>query len=207
MAIVDAAGEPWVIAGDSAQSELGVLFNPLEMAPAEAWEYQTFGVWATGRGVSGAIGAITVGTPTAGVNIPLPDTDQGDVTFTGYSAGIYTSSDGTAAYRTKSDVSVAVNFFERELVFNTTGTTLTDIETNQEWTDSPPTLDVTGVLTYASGVNAFTGKVTTNGTTGGMTGQSTGQFYGPVAEELGGVFSLSGDQYEYYSGAYGAARP
>ena len=42
---------------------------------------------------------------------------------------------------------------------------------------------------------------------GPMTGTSVGQFYGPAAEELGGVFSLRGtNSLEHYSGAYGAAR-
>jgi hypothetical protein len=39
---------------------------------------------------------------------------------------------------------------------------------------------------------------------GGLTGNSTGQFYGPNAEELGGVFLLQGSGVETYAGAYGA---
>lgn len=203
-----APGDPWVIAASATELELGVLFNPLEMDPADAWEYQTFGAWATGRGIdTGAIGAMSVGTPTPGDAIPAPQSDLGAVTFTGHSAGIYTTSDGEEAYLTTSAVSVDVNFFDRELILNTTGTTLTNVETGDPWTNGPPpTLDVTGTLTYATGVNSFTGSVTANGATGGMTGQSTGQFYGPLAEELGGVFSLSGAEKEYYSGAYGAAQ-
>ena len=71
-----------------------------------------------------------------------------------------------------------------------------------------PNLQVTGTLTYAENINSFTGPVSAFGAIGNMTGTSTGQFYGPVAEELGGVFSLTGDEsLEHYSGAYGAARP
>lgn len=211
--ITDADGDPWVIATDSAESEMGILFNPLEMDPAEAWEYQTFGVWATGRGINGAIGAMSVGTPTPDNAIPTFDRD---ITFTGYSAGIYALSDGTvdgtAAYRTESDVTVTLNFADpaHELVFRTSGTKLTDIETGTEWTVNPPSLDMLGTLSYTSDKNTFTGAVTATGLNAVLTGESTGQFYGPVAEELGGVFSLSGqvnEQNEYYSGAYGAARP
>jgi hypothetical protein len=37
-----------------------------------------------------------------------------------------------------------------------------------------------------------------------MTGSSFGQFYGPNAEELGGVFRLEGAGEETYIGGYGA---
>jgi hypothetical protein len=40
-------------------------------------------------------------------------------------------------------------------------------------------------LTYAGTTNSFSGNLTT---ASGLTGNSTGQFYGPNAEELGGVF-------------------
>ena len=65
------------------------------------------------------------------------------------------------------------------------------------------TLDMTGSLSYAANSNSFKGIVAT---TGGLTGTSTGQFYGPNAEELGGVFSLkgTGTSKENYAGAYGA---
>jgi hypothetical protein len=194
---------PLVYAGDTSVLKFGVLYNPLHPA-ADPWEYQTFGAWADARPIdAGDVGALSVGTPTPGDAIPPLST----ATFIGHSAGIYTTSDGTAAYVTESAVSVDVNFFNQELVLNTTGTTLTNIETGTPWTNSPPTLDVTGTLTYAPGVNSFAGPVTANGATGGMTGTSTGQFYGPAAEELGGVFSLTGaDGREHYSGAYGAAK-
>jgi hypothetical protein len=40
-----------------------------------------------------------------------------------------------------------------------------------------------------------------------MSGRSNGQFYGPAAQELGGVFSLkSSTTMETLTGAYGAKR-
>jgi len=206
----DADGDPtWVIATDLAQSDIGILFNPLAMDPARAWEYQTFGAWATGGGISGAIGAISVGMPTPDDRIP-ESLIRDPVTFEGYSAGIYTNSEGTAAYTTMSDVSVELDFFNQKLIFGTNETKLFDLENGIEWLpgDGAPSLDMAGELSYDTGVNSFTGVVTA----AGLSGESTGQFYGPGPdlEELGGVFSLSPADpeslsHEYYSGAYGAA--
>jgi hypothetical protein len=111
---------------------------------------------------------------------------------------------------TESDVFVDVDFLARTLDFRTTGTTLTNIETGGGWTevDPEPSLDIVTpqpLLSYDPGINRFTGNVIANGVSA-LTGQATGQFYGPAAEELGGVFSLTGsDGQEHYSGAYGAA--
>jgi len=212
--IVDNVGveDPWVIAADSAKTELGVLFNPREMLSPK-WEYQTFGAWATGQGVSGAIGGISVGTSTPDDRIRESFFDDlkllGDpVTFTGHSAGIYIDSKGTAYY-TKSDLSMDVEFFNNRLLLNTENTYKTDLA---DPIDGVPVLDndlnMVGELFYIDGINAFTGVVSANGDAAGMSGTSTGRFYGPEVQELGGVFSLSGKSSpEYYSGAYGAARP
>ena len=93
-----------------------------------------------------------------------------------------------------------LTFLTRELNLTTTGTEKIDIETGIE--SAEPTLDMAGILTYAAGTNSFTGNVVTTG----LTGTSTGRFYGPNAEELGGVFGLSGAGLESYSGGYGAIR-
>jgi C-lobe and N-lobe beta barrels of Tf-binding protein B len=48
-------------------------------------------------------------------------------------------------------------------------------------------------LTYAAGSSQFTGPVTAPGvpTGGGLAGIANGSFYGPTAQEIGGVFSLN----------------
>ncbi|HET9463099.1 MAG TPA: transferrin-binding protein-like solute binding protein, partial [Thiobacillus sp.] len=92
------------------------------------------------------------------------------------------------------------NFVTRSLTFNTTNT-----QTSTNWAafTAAPELNLTGTLTYAPGTNSFAGTVTS----ATLTGDSTGQFYGPNAEELGGVFFLKGAGVETYAGAYGAVRP
>jgi len=43
---------------------------------------------------------------------------------------------------------------------------------------------MSGTLSYLANSNTFTGTVTDNG---GRTGSATGRFYGPTANEVGGV--------------------
>ena len=178
---------------DPAGTKVGVAAEPTFWG----WDYQTFGLWVTGRGLgSGTLGAITVGAPTAGSAIPV----AGSATFTGWSSGLYLNATGTVDSITDAPLTVNANFVTRTLNLATTGSGKTSMQT--AIFTAAPNLDMTGTLTYAAGTNSFTGPVTA---TGGMTGTSTGQFYGPNAEELGGVFSLTGVVgVESHAGAYGA---
>jgi hypothetical protein len=163
------------------------------------WEYQTFGAWETGRGTgAGTIGAISVGAPTAGSAIPT----TGDVTFTGATVGLYLDASGANDYVTASDLTVDADFAARSLAFTTANTEKIHVLTAV--TSGAPDLDLSGTLTYAAGTNSFSGALTA---AGGMSGNTQGRFYGPSAEELGGVFALSGSSgVESYAGAYGAAQ-
>lgn len=178
-------------------TSVAVMANPIDLG----WDYQSFGVWETGLGTSSrTFGAMSVGN-TVGTAIP----SSGTATFTGYAAGSYVSAARTGA-TVLADVMVGVNFVTQTLTFSTQNS-----RTSENWADlvsSPFTpndgLNLTGTLTYAAGTNRFTGSV---GSGGGLTGNSTGQFYGPNAEELGGVFLLQSSvpgSVETYAGAYGA---
>lgn len=163
------------------------------------WEYQSFGVWSTDRTSSSSrAGVMSVGAPTAGAAIPT----SGTATFTGKSIGYYADATGLG-HSAYSDLSVNVDFAARTLALSSTGT----VKTHDYQTTSPASnLNLTGTLTYAAGTNSFAGLLTTNG--GTLTGASSGRFYGPSAEELGGVFNLkAGSGVETYGGAYGAKRP
>jgi hypothetical protein len=178
---------------DPLRTKFGVALEPTFFG----WDYQTYGIWETGRGLgSGDIGAISVGAPTAGSAIPV----TGVATFTGRSSGMYINATGTEDYITDGLITVNANFVTRTLGLATTGTVKMDTMTLA--TTVAPNLDMTGTLTYEAGANSFTGPVTATG----LAGKSTGQFYGPNAEELGGVFSLTGAGFESHAGAYGAKR-
>jgi hypothetical protein len=68
-----------------------------------------------------------------------------------------------------------------------------------------PALDLTGTLTYAPGSSQFIGPVTSGN---GLSGNANGRFYGPAAQEIGGVYSLTGiDPLMRMLGAFGGRRP
>ena len=50
-------------------------------------------------------------------------------------------------------------------------------------------LNLTGNFSYPAGTNFFFGTVTS---ANGMSGSGAGRFYGPAAQEIGGVYNLSG---------------
>jgi hypothetical protein len=52
-----------------------------------------------------------------------------------------------------------------------------------------PQHNITGTLSYASGSGVFSGAVSNNS---GHNGSAIGKFYGPNAEEIGGVISTQG---------------
>lgn len=184
-----------VFASDPPESNIGFLINSTD--PNLNWDYQTFGVWVTGWDTeNGTVGAMSVGAPTIGSAIPT----TGNVTFTGITSGLYVDTEGTTSYFTASPLIVGADFLNRELSLATVGTLKTNRET--EVTTAASNLDMTGTLHYASGTNSFTGNVSATG----LTGSSSGRFYGPNAEELGGVFGLSGEGVESYLGGYGAKR-
>lgn len=188
----------FVAALNADETGAALAIDPLK----NGWEYQTFGVWATEDGTeAGTFGAISVGAPTAGSAIPT----TGGATFTGRTLGTYVDAEG-GGYLTTSALAVTADFMNRSLEFKSFNTETLD---SLEYPVAEPGLDMTGTLTYSPGVNAFTGTLTAAGSASvsPMTGTSQGRFYGPNAEELGGVFAVkAAEGVEGYAGAYGAAR-
>lgn len=174
---------------------LGVaaVANPFDLG----WDYQSFGAW-NGQGRSGGyVHATTFGAPTPGASVPT----TGSAAFTGKLAGFYLSSTGTG-YTAAADLNVQANFGNRTLNLSSSGTVLT-----RNFTSGTPAphLNVSGTLNYAAGSSTFNGTLANTG--GTMSGASQGRFYGPAAQELGGVFTLkSPTTVESFAGAYGAKR-
>ncbi|OYZ25507.1 MAG: hypothetical protein B7X82_10470 [Hydrogenophilales bacterium 17-64-65] len=171
-------------------TSVAVMAKPIDLG----WDYQTFGIWETGRDslTSRKFGAMSVGN-NAGTAIP----GSGTATFAGYATGSYVSPAGTGT-TVFADLTVDADFGTQTLIFKADNT-----QTSSDWVTFTPNnnLNLNGTLSYAAGTNRFTGTVNS---VGGLTGNSTGQFYGPNAEELGGVFLLQGGGVETYAGAYGA---
>jgi hypothetical protein len=182
-----------IVAVNGAGTNIALAADPA----AFGWNYQSFGVWETGMGTgSGSAGVMSAGAPTAGSAIPI----SGTATFTGALGGIYVDASGND-FVTEAALTVNADFGARTLGVSSAGTIKSpDLAS----TSTASNLNLTGTLTYAAGSNAFAGTVT-NGST--LTGTSNGRFYGPAAEELGGVFVLKANSgVEAYGGAYGAKR-
>jgi hypothetical protein len=167
----------------------------VQVAPAGAalgHQYQSFGVWNERVDAEGGhIAVWSQGQPTPAQGIPA----SGSATFQGRLSGAYvsaTGANGTAA----SDLKVSADFGARSLGFASSGTTVNGA--------AAPNLDLRGTLTYAPGQGRFSGNVAN--ASGSLRGSTNGQFYGPRAEELGGVFAAAGAGAERFVGAYGAKR-
>jgi hypothetical protein len=161
------------------------------------WNYQSFGVWNRQSWETGNIGASSFGSPTPASAVPL----NGTASFIGKLAGFYVSPAGLGSVAA-ADVKVGADFGTRTLSLASSNTRLTrDLAA----ATAAPTLNLSGTLTYGPASNAFSGALTNAGAT--MTGASKGQFYGPTAQELGGVFIVkSPTTVETFVGAYGAKR-
>jgi hypothetical protein len=171
-------------------SEIALIANPY----SAGWAYQSFGAWSYSN-VS--VTSKSFGSATPAIAVP----SSGTATFSGTFGGFYTSPEGLGSLAA-ADVSVTADFGARSLAFATSNTTITrDLQTSS----AAPGLNLTGSLTYAPGAGTFTGTLVSAG--GTMAGPTNGRFYGPAAQELGGVFVVkAADGPESLTGAYGAKR-
>jgi hypothetical protein len=83
-------------------------------------------------------------------------------------------------------MTASVDFQNRAIGFNTLGTGLVNSKTGAATSNA--NLDLNGSLSWAPGVNNFSGSVQTRDRT--MEGAASGKFYGPKAEEIGGTYNL-----------------
>ena len=177
-----------------------VLANPYKLD----FDYQTYGTWATGAGTGrGEVGALTGGFRTLVADIPT----QGIAVYNGETGGRFVEdllTSGDYGW-TQSDFTATADFANREISVATANTTTYDNNGNTEL--NVIDFDINGTLNYNAGFNGFQGVVT-NGAN--LSGTMTGQFYGPSAEEMGGVFALSdpngNGSIAAYMGGFGAKR-
>lgn len=165
------------------------------------WNYQTFGVWGqTTSSTAFQAGAISAGAVTPATAVP----NVGNALFTGVANGFFVENvgglPGIPAFMTAS-MSADVNFGTGNIAFSTTGSM--QIPLNGTAAFSKPTLNMTGTLSYTPGSSSsFSGNVATSG----MSGTATGRFYGPSAQEIGGIFHLGGFDGTLVGG-FGGRRP
>lgn len=182
-----------------------VMINPLDQqvppVPELAWNYQSFGYWlVVASGTSTIAGAISFGSPTTVSALPV----AGTATYSGLSSGIYINQAGSEFVYGAKMQSIVDFGPARSVVFSTTDATLSLLSGSPPV--AAPALDLTGNLTIAAGANQFSGPVSAPGTPG-LTGTATGRFYGPTAQEIGGIFSLKGSGPQTMLGGFGGKQP
>jgi hypothetical protein len=183
---IDCSTAPACAAENAAGTSVGVLLNPATVPPP-TWNYQTFGVWLNQAGPTtfnaGAMsaGAVTPGTavPTVGVGI----------IFNGFANGFYVDP-GRTPHSTAAGMQALVDFENRNINFSTFLTQRGNLNNGIIVGDS--SLNLSGTLSYSAGQSRFTGSVSNAGPAPTMTGTADGRFYGPAAQEMGGVYNLNG---------------
>lgn len=172
------------------QDDLGTLINPLD--PQVGWSYQTFGYWLQDRVHHPVV--FSAGSPTP-ANAVL---DLAEATYTGRSGGLYIVGDVVSEHR--STMTAVADFGSRSIDFSTTGTQMGVLGGTSM--DPASQLDMQGTLSLTTGYN-FSGTVNT----ADLAATATGSFYGPNAEEIGGVFHCSTcPAGTSFSGAFGGKR-
>jgi transferrin binding protein len=165
---------------------------------AAGWNYQSLGVWTMDvTPTTWVAGAASFGAATSGNALPT----TGTAVFNGLTAGFYLDSGGTP-FGTVGAMRADVDFSGRSIQFSTSGTSRINGITSVRTPDTG--LNLSGTLSYAPGVNSFSGAVQT--ANGQLTGQGSGRFYGPTAQEIGGVYSLSGAGVSRMIGGFGGKR-
>jgi hypothetical protein len=169
-----------------------VMMNAYDMG----WNYQSFGVWAK-NATTFQTGALSAGVVTPASAVPT----IGSATFTGHAGGFYLDGAGNR-FATDAQMSAVTNFANRSIEFSTTGTLLTDTKTLVGTPNS--NLDLRGNWNYAPGTSQFSGSVNT--VNNGLSGSATGRFYGPSAQEIGGVYGLTSPTGASMVGGFGGKR-
>jgi C-lobe and N-lobe beta barrels of Tf-binding protein B len=151
-------------------------------ARALGWDYQSFGVWLNQTSpTTFQAASISAGAVTPASAVPT----GGPFTFSGFATGFYVNGNGVS-FATAADMTAVLNMgTPRSIAFTTSNTQISSLNSA-----GTPILDhslnLSGSLIYDAGSNRFSGVVAAQQ----MTGSATGQFYGPAAEEIGGVYGL-----------------
>lgn len=189
--LVSGFGGATTLALNKSQTSMAVFANPTN----SGYEYQTFGAWGA-YGNGGASGAISVGNVTPLTGLPTSGTGA----FVGGSSGYYIDPSNNA-FLVNSTLNINVDFAGRTASFSTSNSAMTGGPTGSAIGNS--NLNLSGNLSYGAGSTNLSGTVTS---TSGMTGPANAKFYGPVANEIGGTYAVSGSGLGSMVGGFGGKR-
>jgi hypothetical protein len=185
IAQIDCVTTPGECAASVNGNTFGKVINALD--PGVAWNYQSFGYWLVSLSFGSANAtAMSFGSPTPAGAVQT----TGSATYNGRSGGVYVDPTGVL-FTYSGGMSSMVNFATRSISFATIATQVSPVSGGT--LPALGSLGVSGTLTYAVGSSQFSGPVTAPGAFGGggLSGTANGSFYGPTAQEIGGVFSLN----------------
>ncbi|WP_176552593.1 transferrin-binding protein-like solute binding protein, partial [Testudinibacter sp. TR-2022] len=166
--------------------------------PAVAnWNYQTYGKFKATGTIEAESVYQSLGQQTTAAELPT----KGSAEYKGISSG--SNHKDSSVDLITSDVTIKADFGKRELEFATSNTKTYTWENDQA--TAADHLDLSGKAAWNNGSGTFKGNIQTADKT--MSGQVDGRFYGPQADEAGGVFGVSNaDKTENYLGGFGARR-
>lgn len=166
--------------------------------------HQVFGIWANETTTTYAEGGLfSVGVVTGATAVP----PSGQATYTGVFIGMGGTLPDTTSntYFVSARFSANVDFAARTVVVNTADTQRSQALNSPSSWSAFPEWNISGTLNIDAGRGTFRGTVETTGST--LRGVSVGRFYGPNANELGGLLDLASSNGQTgLTGAYGGVR-
>ena len=183
----------------------GYLSSYFRSPAAAGWSYQTFGYFFGSankgfldRSRDAFVGYQSIGKQTRPSEMPK----SGSADYNGISHGYYNGNQVTALNK------LHANFGKRSISYETTGVSqLHTFEGTDHVIEDKPAFNLSGSASWAANSSDFSGDIRT---AEGLTGKWQGRFYGPNADEVGGIFGLQGTATDgsavQYVGGFGAER-
>ncbi len=167
------------------------------------FDYQSFGAWSSdtlGENKR-TTGVFSIGMPTPESAIPTSGTAE----YGGRAIGTYRRLHSDTRVYVMANFAASVDFGLGALTI-ATSESIRMTELHSESGDADSRLDIYGVLNIHPGSSNFSGAVIT-GLNHNAAGVASGRFYGPNAEELGGVISVPIPSSGYLGLSFGAKQP
>lgn len=161
-------------------------------------EHSNFGMWTRDTGKRPSVTVAAFGDITPSDGLPLED-----ARYEGQSTGIVQNNVLGVTDTTVSTMTVEVTNGFRDIAIESSDTRFTDIN-NTGQDNLPRNYDFKGQGKISG--TGFTTQVVNAPGELNISGRVMGNFYGPNAEEVGGVFKLTGSEKSTYLGSFGAAR-
>ena len=184
-------------AGNSDDATYVILYsNPYD----KGLDYNSYGIWfKLGTETPGVeytyfLGTVSSGVKTDAANMPTTGTANYSGDYIGHYYGATSTNENANEYVVEGEVTIGADFSLGTLIYQSAVSSAENDTTGSVVTDGDlialgNVLNISGTELAITG-SSFTGDLATSN---GLSGTITGQFYGPAAEEVGGIFALQED--------------